>query len=146
MGVCRYNILSFFNSFRIVCYKNQFTRYFEPALPNGERQCLSVDNLHLIVPPRLRKNQQTSAGTCPIVSVPVCMVTTKWSCILAVSRTVESSLPISGIHRDLYTGNPRMMLSMMNSDMILKSCKVIMTVYAPFRVRLGSRGWAPAWR
>ena len=46
--------------------------------------------LHLVS----ENNQQTleiSAETCPVVSVPV---TAKWSCVLDVSQTVESSSPV----------------------------------------------------
>ena len=69
-----------------------------PPCFNGERWCLSVYTLHLIVPPRLKKKQkkqqtlEISAGTCPIVSVPFRMATAKQPCVLDVSRTCSGEL------------------------------------------------------
>ena len=59
--------LSFFNSFWSTATKISSHATSSPPCSNGEWWCLSVQTLHLIVPPRLRENQQTleiSAGTC----------------------------------------------------------------------------------
>ena len=52
------SFLSLFNSFRFSATQISSQGTLSPPCSKGERQCLSVDTLHLIVPPCLRKTSR----------------------------------------------------------------------------------------
>ena len=70
VSVCVDTIFLSFNNFSSSATKISSQGICTSSLPcsNGEQWCLSVDTLHLIVSPRLRKTSslEISAGTCPI--------------------------------------------------------------------------------